>query len=134
MSEARALETIQPQLDEFIDAFNNLDLHRFMRLWAPDPTAIHPFPEMPKRLDGLNDVSAAWSSVFEFMRQSLPGPPYLQLVPVDLDVRRVAPGAILVTFHLDLPTGLGRRTLLFVEEDATWKLVHLHASNVTTET
>ena len=117
-------------LTEFLDAFENLDVNRFLACWAKDATVFHPFPGMPKRVAGWEEVSGTWTVVFDHMRATLPGPPYLDLRPIDLDVRTVGSSVAVATFHLELDQGVGRRTLVVQSQAGSWKVVHLHASNV----
>jgi len=124
------MEGVDAVLGEFLDAFEMLDLDRFMACWAHDATAIHPFPEAPRRLNGWEEVRSGWQLVFDFMRATVEGPPYLDLRPLDLGVRPVGDAAAMVTFHLDLEGTLGRRTLVLENQAGAWTIVHLHASNV----
>jgi ketosteroid isomerase-like protein len=125
-------DDLQGVLDEFLEAFGNLDLDRFLALWAHDATVIHPAAQKPRRLDGWEMVRDGWQELFEFLRAARPGPPYVDLRPVDLRVQSVGTGVVVVTFHLDLgqELGFGRRTLVLRAEGGLWKIVHLHASNV----
>jgi hypothetical protein len=77
-------------------------------------------------------VREGWQAVFDFLRTARPGPPYLDLRPLDLRMQFVGAGVAVVAFHLDLgqELGIGRRTLVLGEEGKSWKVVHLHASNV----
>jgi hypothetical protein len=50
---------------------------------------------------------------------------------LDLDVRILGDGVALVSVHLDIDLALGRRTLVLSEPSGSWKVVHLHASNIT---
>jgi len=125
-----SIDAVQDLLNEFLDAFENLDVDRFLACWGNDASVFHPFPQLPKRLMGWEEVSGTWAVVFEHLRATLPGPPYLDLHPVDLDVRRVGVDVAVATFHLDLDQGVGRRTLVVQGQAGSWKVVHLHASNV----
>lgn len=126
-----SLDDLQDVLDEFLEAFANLDLDRFLACWAHDATVIHPVSQMSRRLDGWEMVRDGWQELFEFLRTTRPGPPYVDLRPVDLRVQSVGTGVAVVTFHLDLgqEVGFGRRTLVFGVEGRSWEIVHLHASN-----
>ena len=125
-----SVEAVQELLREFIDAFESLDLARFLACWGTGATVIHPFAELPKRLDSWDEVGRAWVGVFDFMRDTRSGPPYLDLRPLDLDVRMAGVDVAIATFHLVLDQTLGRRTIVLENQAGSWKIVHLHASNV----
>src|SRR5438445_11018706 len=98
---------VRDSLREFLDAFECLDLDRFLACWGKGATVIHPIPEMPRRLDGWDEVRDAWRAVFDYMRATRSGPRYLDLQPLDLDVRMVGVGAAVASFHLGLVQSLG---------------------------
>ena len=125
-------EGVQELLREFLEAFDSLDLERFLACWGEDATVIHPMREMAKRLDGREEVQGAWRGVFDYLRATRSGPPYLDLRPlaVDVQVQTAGVGAAVATFHLALDESLGRRTLVLEDRAGSWKIVHLHASNV----
>ena len=127
---ARPSDTVESAVHSFLVAFENLDLDRFMACWSSDPSVIHPFPESGRRLDGWVQVNDVWRAIFDHLRTTTDGPPYLHLQPLDLDVRELGDGVAIVSFHLDLGSALGRRTLVLSEEAGSWKVLHLHASNV----
>ena len=118
-------------LEEFLDAFRNLDLDRFLSCWAHDATVIHPAALTPRRQDGWDAVCEGWQVAFEYLGTLRSAPPYVDLTPLDLKVQRLGDRVAVVTFHLDLgeELGLGRRTLVFAHRGGRWKIVHLHASN-----
>lgn len=117
-------------LGDFVVAFNDLDMPRFATFWARETSAIMPFPHLPRRIDGRDAVLAAFGTYFDAVKRERTGPPYLRIVPEQLDVRPLAPGSALATFHLRAAGGaqLGRRTLVLVREDGAWRIAHLHAS------
>jgi len=125
-----SIEGVRAALAEFLDAFQALDLERFMACWAPDATLIHPFRELPRRIRGWEEIRRSWRGVFDFVRTTRDGPPYLDLRPMDLQVQAVAARVAVITFHLDLDGSLGRRTLVLEDRSGVWRIVHLHASNV----
>ena len=59
----------------------------------------------------------------------LDGPPYMALDPKDLEVQMLTDAAI-VTFHLENGRSLSRRTFVLAREEGSWRIVHLHPSNV----
>ena len=56
-------------------------------------------------------------------------PPYHSLIPQDLLVQVFGDAAV-TTFHIERDGILRRRTIVFVNRDENWRIVHLHASSV----
>jgi lincosamide nucleotidyltransferase A/C/D/E len=126
------LAAIQAAAARFLRALDDLDWEPFRASWTSEPTAFLPFGDTPDRVAGRVAVEARWRRFFEEARSRTPGPPYLNLEP--LDIRTELYGDVgLVTFSLALTVGgrqlpLQRRTLMFVRERDAWKLAHMHAS------
>jgi len=58
----------------------------------------------------------------------------MDIQPKDIKVQMLGDSAI-VSFHLDDRPGLlNRRTIVLTKTNAGWKIVHLHASEVSTTT
>jgi hypothetical protein len=55
----------------------------------------------------------------------------MSLHPLDLRVEKLSENVALVTFHLVDGGTVNRRTLDFKREPFGWKIVHIHASNIT---
>jgi ketosteroid isomerase-like protein len=123
---------VSQALDRFIAAFNDLDWDRFHVAFAENVTVFNPdIPEAPSvdRLDGRAQVEAGFRAVFEASRKGTSGPPYLHIVPRNVDVQALGDAAI-ATFEFDREGGsVGRRTIVFHHERGGWKIVHIHASN-----
>jgi hypothetical protein len=123
---------IRAAAERFLRALDDLDWEPFRASWASEPTVFFPFGDPPDRVTGQAAVEARWRRFFAEARAWRPGPPYLNLKP--LDIRTERHGDVgLVTFTLELTVGgrqlpLQRRTLLFVREQDVWKLAHMHAS------
>ena len=120
---------VEKAAQSFLTAFDNLDWELFRAAFAADATVFMPFSTIPKRLNGKEEVEAAFQAFFEQVRQQGKGPPYLNLQPADMKVQRVGDIGI-VTFHLPDQTGLSRRTVIFQNRDGKWLIIHLHASNM----
>jgi hypothetical protein len=123
---------IQAAAERFLRALDDLDWDPFRASWASNPTVFFPFGDTPERVTGQAAVEARWRRFFEEARARRPGPPYLNLKPLDIRTERYRDVGV-VTFTLELTVGgrqlpLQRRTLLFVREHDAWKLAHMHAS------
>jgi SnoaL-like domain len=83
------------------------------------------------RQDGRQQVEESFRSMFETTRKQSSGPPYLHIEPSNVLVQMQGEAAP-VTFEFDRSNGsLGRRTIVFCRRRGVWKIVHIHASNVT---
>jgi hypothetical protein len=123
---------IQAAAERFLRALDDLDWDPFRASWASNPTVFFPFGDTPEGVTGQAAVEARWRRFFEEARARRPGPPYLNLKPLDIRTERYRDVGV-VTFTLELTVGgrqlpLQRRTLLFVREHDAWKLAHMHAS------
>ncbi|MBI3651114.1 MAG: nuclear transport factor 2 family protein [Acidobacteria bacterium] len=134
VNHAKARKDVELAFKRFITAFNNLDWDEFRMALADEVTVFNPdIPEAPSigRLNGRQQVKEGFKSVFEASRKQASGPPYLHLVPKEVRIQ-VYGDTALVTFEFDRAgNSLGRRTLVFHRQGHAWKIVHIHASNVT---
>jgi ketosteroid isomerase-like protein len=120
-------EAIEWMLSVYLDTLNNADFDAFRRFFVDDATAFSPWAEFADRATGRERVMDAFRPAFARWRATLPGPPYLHIVPEDLHIQQVDDVAI-VTFHARDEPSLGRRTLVLRRGPDGWKIVHLHAS------
>jgi len=126
------LVEIRAAAARFLRVLDDLDWEPFRASWASEPTVFFPFGDTPDRVTGQAAVEARWRRFFDEARARRPGPPYLNLKPLDIRTERYGDVG-LVTFTLELTVGglqlpLQRRTLLFIREQDVWKLAHMHAS------
>ena len=126
---SQSASDVRAAADRFLVAFDNLDWDTFKASWATSPSVFFPFSDTPKRITGKAEVERVFLAFFEEVRANRPGPPYLNLLPQDLQVQTFGDTA-LVTFMLTKERRISRRSLLFVKEASEWKLVHMHASNI----
>jgi ketosteroid isomerase-like protein len=118
--------TVQHALATFLDAFNHLDRERVGACFTDEATVFGAYGG--KRQVGF------WFDLFDTLRATRPGPLYLYLQPRDLQVQMLGDVAV-ATFHLEPnPEVLGRRTLVLTQTADGWKIAHVHASNLPTET
>jgi ketosteroid isomerase-like protein len=114
-------------LQDFIQAFDNLEWDRFRSFFADDATVFYP-RGFVERANGRREFEANFRKVFEQIRGGQTHPPYMNLQPRDLQIQRFGDLAI-ATFHLDdRPGVLNRRTLVLHKMKGQWTIVHLHAS------
>jgi hypothetical protein len=129
---AEGTEGLRQATERLLRALEDLNWESFRSSWAQRPTAFLPFDDTPERVDGRQDVELRWRRFFDETRASRSGPPYLNLKPLHLQIERY--GTVgLVTFTLELEVDglrlpLQRRTLVFIQERESWKVVHMHAS------
>jgi ketosteroid isomerase-like protein len=129
----RAQAEIQQALTTFLIAFNNLDWPAFRKCFAPDVTMFHPAPPNVRRIDSAQEFEKAWLGVFARIRKNSgrDTAPYMNLKPQDLKIQLLSKDIALVTFHFVDANVLSRRTVVLRRGVEGWKIVHIHASNVT---
>jgi len=129
MSEADT-SSVRAALEEFLTAFDSLDWERFRRCFASDATVFFPWDLHPHRVDGKMEVEAEFKNFFDEACTRAKGPPYLNLIPRDVTIQ-IWQDVALVTFHLDRPSTIGRRTIVLQRQAQQWRVLHLHASVMT---
>lgn len=120
-------EAIERTLAAYLDTLNNADWEGFRQFFTEDATAFSPWETYADRATGRDAVGEAFRPAFARWRATLPGPPYLHIVPEDLHIQQLDDVAI-VTFHARDEPSLGRRTIVFRHGSDGWKIVHVHAS------
>jgi ketosteroid isomerase-like protein len=121
------VEDVEQAATQFVRAFNNLDWERFRTSFAEDATVFFPFPDTPRRADGVSQFEPRFRAFFDQSLAAREGPPYLDIDPHDLAIQVYGTIAV-VTFHLRAEPELNRRTVVFEKRAGQWLIVHLHAS------
>ncbi|MBN9382260.1 MAG: nuclear transport factor 2 family protein [Chitinophagaceae bacterium] len=117
-------------MDVFVEAFTRLDWPVFTACFADSATAFFPpSAKFPYRAGNKTEVLKIFSKVFENARKIKTSPPYLPIEPRELKIQMLGTVAI-VTFILDDPDLLGRRTLVLKKDQDKWLIIHLHASGM----
>jgi uncharacterized protein (TIGR02246 family) len=126
---------VRQATDQFLRAFEDLDMQRFIEYLAEDANVFFPVPEPPSRFDGKQAIQRHFEQVFAAIRQSSASstPPFHHLVPEHLQVQLVGDTAAVVTFQMTNPARVARRTLVLEKRGDRWLIAHLHASNVALE-
>ena len=125
---------VSAALHGFLTAFENLDWEPFRASFTDDACVFHPSADAPERDCGRAAVEARFKKVFDAeRREATAGPPYMHLLPEDLQITMFGDDLSLATFHLRNPKRFGRRSVLFRREGGAWKIVHLHASNISSD-
>lgn len=121
-------QSIEQVATSFIDAFNSLDAARFDAFFADDVTMFFPSGPFPKeRTVGKQAVTSAFHAAFDAAKQR--GMTRLGIEPANLQVQSFGKLA-LVTFQLRGNGNIGRRSILFRQDLAGWRIVHFHASSL----
>jgi ketosteroid isomerase-like protein len=125
--------SVEEALSAFVTAFDNLDWQAFRKCFSTTATIFHPAAPNTKLIDSPEQFEKAWLGVFEKIKKSSgsTSPPYMNLHPLDLRVEKLSEEVVLITFHLVDRGTVSRRTLVFKREPDGWKIVHIHASNIT---
>ena len=120
---------VRATLSSFIQAFDNLDWDAFRMAFDDNATVFYP-RAFPQRANGRAEYEQTFKKVFEQIRGGKAKPPYMDIQPRDLKIQMFGDVAV-ATFHLDdRPGFLNRRTIVLKKTPAGWKIVHLHASEV----
>jgi ketosteroid isomerase-like protein len=124
---------VQATVENFIHAFDNLDWEAFRLAFDDNATVFYP-RAFPERANGRAEFEKTFKVVFQQIRSGKTAAPYMDIQPKDIKVQMLGDSAI-VSFHLDDRPGLlNRRTIVLTKTNAGWKIVQLHASEVSTTT
>ena len=116
--------------NQFVKDFVNLDWEKFKSYFADDATAFFPpSAKFSTRANNKIEIEKIFSTFFENVRKQKSGPPYLDIKPAELRIQLVGTIAI-VSFVLNDPGLLGRRTIIWTKRKNGWKIIHLHASGI----
>ena len=130
---AQPADDVDNAVQEFLTAFNDLDMPRFIACFAADAVMFHPPSPPPRtfptRVSGRSEIERTFQVVFDQIRarSDRTTPPFQKLAPQNVLVQRFD-GFAVVTFHLGTDKVRGRRTLVYRQVGARWTIVHLHAS------
>lgn len=128
---------VRDTLMSFLKAFENCDLPAMEAAFAGEAVSfdrtvmsVAGAPNLDRntyrRVAGMPPGMRALAT---HLPQTVPGPPYQSLVPLDLLIQATNDMAV-CTFHLESPHILCRRTIVLQRRDGSWKIIHIHASNV----
>jgi ketosteroid isomerase-like protein len=132
-SSASAESEVRGALAKFVSAFDNLDWESFRLAFDDDATVFYP-RGFPERANGRTEFEKTFKVVFEQIRSRKTAAPYIDIQPKGMKLQMFGDFAI-ATFHLDDRAGfLNRRTIVMTKTTAGWKIVHLHASEVSLTT
>jgi ketosteroid isomerase-like protein len=118
---------IRQTLNGFFSAVESMQLDRIAPFFEEDAQMFSPLGAYPARLDGRTAIIAQFKAIAEAIKQ-MPSP--LKIDPQQLVVREFGDLA-LVTFHLNLPGPLHRRSFILRRTAGRWHIAHIHASTAT---
>ena len=120
---------VRAALARFVYAFDNLDWESFRLAFDDNATVFYP-RAVPERANGRAEFEKSFKVVFEQIRNGRTAGPYMDIEPRDMKIQLFGDVAI-ATFHLHDRAGfLNRRTIVLNKTKVGWKIVHLHASEV----
>lgn len=137
VSDAAASEAdVRATVTTFLHAFERGDIEAMEAAFAEDAVT---FPRVvmssagrpgidPADYRRVRGIDPQMRALIDAFRAGDAPPPYLQLEPRDLLIQLFGDVAV-VTFHLE-GSRLARRTFVLANTGSVWKIVHLHASNV----
>jgi ketosteroid isomerase-like protein len=115
---------------DFLSAFRNLEWDRFTEYFADDATAF--FPPSARHASRTNnklEIMDIFKVVFENARKRRASAPYLDIDPKEIKIQMSGQVAI-VSFTMNDPDMLSRRTLVWAKRNGAWLIIHLHASGI----
>jgi ketosteroid isomerase-like protein len=118
---------VRETLNGFFRAVESMQLDRIAPFFEEDAQMFSPLGTYPARLDGRAAILAQFKAIADAIKQ-MPSP--LKIDPQQLIVRDFGDIA-LVTFHLELPGPLNRRTFIMHRTASGWRIAHIHASAAT---
>jgi len=125
----REQEEVREALANFVVAFDNLNWETFRLAFSDDATVFYP-RAFPERANGRVEFEKTFKVVFDQIRGNKSKPPYMHIQLKEMRIQTFGDVAI-ATFHLDDRVGfLNRRTIVLHKTNDGWKIVHLHASEV----
>jgi ketosteroid isomerase-like protein len=129
-SQPRPVESeVKDALAKFIRAFDDLDWEGFRLAFDDNATVFYP-RAVPERANGRAQFENTFKTVFAQIRSGKTAAPYMDIQPKEMRIQLFGDVAI-ATFHLDDREGfLNRRTIVLNKTGMGWKIVHLHASEV----
>jgi len=116
-------------VERLVAAFNHLDVDEMKALFAEDATAYLPLADNATRVQGREAILSALTPMFVAERKRHVGPEYLHLQPRDLAIQLLGATAV-ATFDVGTSEVHSRRTLVLIRRDGSWRILHLHASNL----
>jgi ketosteroid isomerase-like protein len=120
---------VRETLSRFVRAFDDLDWETFRLAFDDDATVFYP-RAFPERATGRAEFEKTFKTVFEQIRGNRTSAPYLDIQPREMKIQLFGNLAI-ATFHLDDKAGfVNRRTIVLNKNEHGWKIVHLHASEI----
>ena len=120
---------VREALAKFIRAFDDLDWEHFRLAFDDNATVFYP-RVIPQRANGRAEFEKAFKTVFQQIRRGKTSAPYMDIQPKEMKIQFFGNVAI-ATFHLNDRRGfLNRRTIVLNKTEKGWKIVHLHASEI----
>jgi ketosteroid isomerase-like protein len=120
--------TVMNTMNDFLTSFINLEWEKFASHFREDATAFFPpSSKFPYRANNKSEIEKIFKAVFENAHKGKSQPPYLDIVPKEIRVQLLDSVAI-VSFILEDPELIGRRTFILNKTKERWMIVHLHAS------
>ena len=105
-------------------------MQQFVACFADNATVFFPMPEPPERVEGKEAIKQRFEQGFASIRSTAKsGPPFHHLAPEDLTIQMMPGQTVVVSFHLRNSERIARRTLVLINTNGEWRILHLHASN-----
>jgi hypothetical protein len=133
MSAAAPDDELRQVVQDLLYAIAIGDLGALEALWCAEGSLFFQFGQPPGLIVGRAAVLERFGRMFTQLAGRVPGPPYIrfkieEIAAVTIDARHAA---VYATVTVD--GRIGRRTLIVRREPQAMRILHLHASNFSTE-
>lgn len=120
---------VREALVHFLRAFDDLDWDRFRLAFDDHATVFYP-RAIPRRANGRAEFEKGFKNRVRVNSRRQTSAPYMDIQPKEMRIQVFGDVAI-ATFHLEDRAGfINRRTIVLEKTEKGWKIVHLHASEV----
>ena len=127
-AQRQSTQDIERGVTEFLTAFSNRDVARFMPFFFEDATMFFPPSAAAPtgRVRGRNQIEQTFRTIFaKYPPRAADS--VVPIRPLDMLVEEFGDLSV-VTFHLGNETARQRRTLVLRRLGGDWKIMHLHGS------
>jgi len=114
----------------FLAAVDAGDRASLGECFATEATMYFPFDDTPDLVEGRAAILQRFDRLFGAWRRRGLSTPYVGFSPKQFRARAAGPGHALATFTVGIEGAPGRRSVLLRQCGAGWKILHLHASNL----
>jgi predicted enzyme related to lactoylglutathione lyase/ketosteroid isomerase-like protein len=126
----RPVAGVEQIIHRFLAAVDTGDAETLASCFEPDASMYFPFENTSALVEGREAIMERFLQLFDAWRRRDVKMPYVGFKPEHVVVRSAGPGHALATFTVGIEGAPGRRTVLARDTLDGWRVLHLHASNL----